>query len=1017
MGVCSVGWAIVVRGENPTVECGSRIFRQDVEGNAERRAKRSARKAKKRKKTRMRRLLEVLEKAGFPVSGRGEERVSLYAARKKALVEEVDPGTFVGIVALIAKRRGYMPPRATMFSRQTEDEKKTRKVKDEKETHQTEDEKKTQKAIEKTKRDVEDSGAETIGAYLADLESRGERVRGGTVIPTAAALESELKKIWKKQAEFRPELFTDDLLKRVVEEIFFRRRAAFSLDLIGDCELEPGEKRCSKADPTFQEFRALKETSDLRVVEPDETKRRLTGEERERVLNLLMDPIREDGRVSPKDVRDAIGLEDEQKLTSESEEEGGGRVTFSGVSTAKALKRAFGSERFATDGASLVAVLRALLDGAPFDGPPLDLSEEDAKAFREVSKAKIEPGRSSLSLKAVEKMLPFMREGKDEASVRKAAGYGVRLQPVLPEVPRDAERRVLDRVQRRVLTETVKVVNAVVRKMGAPPENIVVEVAKEANYGPKTKKKIEKEQREREKKRRNLVDDLIKRLKERPTSSMVKRYELYQECGGVSVYSGKPISFPEELFGNTVQIDHIVPRSKMGDDSKANMVLCFADENAKKGDKTPSEAFSGEKWGEICARLDDLVKEGKMPGHKRDRIVKEKSDEEAVSRRESRALNDTRTAAAAVKRAVSVLGAPVVAMRGGVTADVRRKWGLDAILSPGQLRPTKNRGDHRHHAVDAAVLAVVGNRVKEACSRNGLPLPWDGFQADLRSAVERCVVSHRSDRRLVGAFHDGAVLGTRTVLKADGSEEKAYVKRQMLNEFDENTVKRVFDPQMKKLIEAHIAEYRAEVGDANASVKKAMEKPLYVSPGGPIVKKTVVRHPSVRGVPKDVGGRVRKWSSLSSNDHVVFFAEGLKMTAATRSTFDSAKIRRRDGCTRPQFAGERRPTFSLGAGDSVLLKFKGDERETAEIVANPQHDLYVVQKMGHSGITLKKHYDAGPVADKNEARAAGEKKINVSFGSKSRSIELGKSRVDGRVLTGIVKVSVDPIGRISFAND
>jgi CRISPR-associated endonuclease Csn1 len=98
---------------------------------------------------------------------------------------------------------------------------------------------------------------------------------------------------------------------------------------------------------------------------------------------------------------------------------------------------------------------------------------------------------------------------------------------------------------------------------------------------------------------------------------------------------------------------------------------------------------------------------------------------------------------------------------GRLTELVRRKLGLNDLLPDhnfgGGADQPKNRLDHRHHAIDAAVVAIVDrsllNAMARASGREGLdgreriivPEPWEGFRDELRQAVNRIVVSHRPD--------------------------------------------------------------------------------------------------------------------------------------------------------------------------------------------------------------------------------------------------------------------------------
>ena len=104
---------------------------------------------------------------------------------------------------------------------------------------------------------------------------------------------------------------------------------------------------------------------------------------------------------------------------------------------------------------------------------------------------------------------------------------------------------------------------------------------------------------------------------------------------------------------------------------------------------------------------------------------------------------------------------------GRITAYLRDEWGLNAILADGD-EDEKNRADHRHHAVDAAVIALTNAATVELLSRSAelaaerghrlfvqeeIQKPWPTFLDDLRCAIDAVNISYRVNRRVTGALH------------------------------------------------------------------------------------------------------------------------------------------------------------------------------------------------------------------------------------------------------------------------
>ncbi|GHT40116.1 hypothetical protein FACS189427_13920 [Planctomycetales bacterium] len=104
---------------------------------------------------------------------------------------------------------------------------------------------------------------------------------------------------------------------------------------------------------------------------------------------------------------------------------------------------------------------------------------------------------------------------------------------------------------------------------------------------------------------------------------------------------------------------------------------------------------------------------------------------------------------------------------GGMTAFLRGEWKLNEILSG---KDEKNRNDHRHHAVDAVViacnetatiqkLAAAAERASELeihrlFVKGGVEVPFDGFKQQVNDSIDRIIVSFRPDLRVSGGLHN-----------------------------------------------------------------------------------------------------------------------------------------------------------------------------------------------------------------------------------------------------------------------
>jgi len=249
------------------------------------------------------------------------------------------------------------------------------------------------------------------------------------------------------------------------------------------------------------------------------------------------------------------------------------------------------------------------------------------------------------------------------------------------------------------------------------PDVIVLEFVREDFMGEQAKRDYQKFINDREKERRAAREEAEKLGLESRSSGL--RYELFKAQGGICLYTGKPLS---ETRLDEYEIDHIVPRSLGGPDAAVNYVLTFHDINStkEKGKLTPFALLRGkEGWDAYVKRV------GSRASTLRNKKV------QLLTREDAPELVERYTALAETawvsKLAQTILNLHfgwtngyddqrqkrVIVVSGGLTARVRRKYGLDKLLYSDVTDPEilarriKNREDKRHHALDAMVLTFI----------------------------------------------------------------------------------------------------------------------------------------------------------------------------------------------------------------------------------------------------------------------------------------------------------------------
>lgn len=647
-------------------------------------------------------------------------------------------------------------------------------------------------------------------------------------------LAAEVRNLFSAQARLQSPVAIPELEKIFTDTAFFQRPLQDSEKLVGSCAFEPKEKRAPKRGYSFELFRLLSRLNHL-------TLRDGTGE-RTLSADELLKATAEFGataKFSFAALRKKLTLpastffvgvkaDEESKLdvVARSGETAAGTARLRRVVIEALGNLAWGAlidnpERL--DKISAIISFRSDLDRIR-DGL-VEASFEPALVDALVmaaadGKLDVFTGAGHLSSKAVRNIIPGLRAGMTYDKACAAAGYdhtasrerdafdvGVHGKEALRQIL--SEERI-DRAlvgsptARKALIEAVKQVKAIVEKYGVP-DRIHVELARDVGKSIEERREIETGIERRNKQKDKLRDLFAKEVGRPPQEGdrgkeELLRFELWNEQMGRCLYTDDYIS-PTQLVAadNSVQVDHILPWSRFGDDSYLNKTLCTTKANQEKKGRTPYEWFKAHKseadWDAFVARVEAVQY---MKGLKR-RNYKLKNAGEAAERFRNRNLNDTRWTCRLLAEALKHLypkgekndkGAEarrIFTRPGALTDRLRRAWGLQWAKKneKGERIP-----DDRHHALDAIVLAATtesllhrATREVQEIERKGLPYdltknitpPWPTFRQDALEAVNRVFVARAERRRARGKAHDATV---RHIAVRDG-EQKVYERKKV----------------------------------------------------------------------------------------------------------------------------------------------------------------------------------------------------------------------------------------------
>lgn len=812
LGTNSLGWvALELSSEGRPfhiLSVGSRIFSdgRDAKSGAslavDRRSARAMSRRRDRFKRRQQALLKHLTRAGlFPADE--EARAALaghdpFELRARALLEPLPPHHVGRALFHLNQRRGFKSNRKADRGKESEDGK-------------------IEIGVNRLYERMADAGAATLGEYLHGLRAsatepnaipsvrarlRSESAEGYDFYPDRRMLEDEFTAIWEAQSPHHPSVLTEETRERLFEVIFHQR--PLKQPKIGTCTFGSGEPRLPKAHPLFQRRRLLEEVNALRIVQTGAVARPLALEQRDALLLKLRDKK----TVTFESLRKVLKLDPDARFNKESEN----RKDMKGDEVAAELsdKKRFGKNWFAlspdaqwpiierirnqeseADTAALIAWLQGEHGLTPEQATATAnarlpegfgrFGEDATTRLIEAMKAEVIVYSAAVEKAGLGHHSDFRQKGeppRDEKGEVALPYYGAVLERhIMPGTgnPDDPEEMRVGRLTNPTvhigLNQLRRTVNALIKRFG-PPAEIAIELARELKLDEERKKEANARNRQNRdaaiKRSEKLTE--IGQIDKGANRALLKLWEelnLENALDRRCVYTGKQISLGM-LFSGEVEVDHILPFSETLDDSNANRLLCMREANRAKRKRSPYNAFGHtDAWEEIAARAAHLPK-GKRWRFEPDAM--ERFDDKGGFL--ARHLVDTQHLARLAREYLSALcpgegegSSHVWVSPGRLTEMLRRSWGLNSLLPDHNLgaEQPKNRKDHRHHAIDAAVIAVTDRallqRIAHEASRRGheaasrmtadLPEPWEGFRQDLETKVRDIVVSHRPDHGTV----------------------------------------------------------------------------------------------------------------------------------------------------------------------------------------------------------------------------------------------------------------------------
>jgi len=882
LGSNSLGWALLEEANGDVsrfIDLGSRIFTKAVEEkvptpkNVKRRDMRLGRRVLQRRARRKQRMLNYLVSLDLlpkGLQGNNQPEIILnklgnpYELRAKALDHELDKHEFGRVLLHFVARRGFLSTKKQVAGDLIDDPDAVAYLNDlDDEPTKDKEEGEFKAYISEVRNAISESGARTLGEYLYKLEEglckRNRSHEGGHLRTERKMYQDELEKIWQSQSQYFSHLPDDFMVdKRGIKQIiFYQRPLKLKKDRIGKCSLERNNYRAAVARLEVQRFRYMQDVNNLQYFERHTDQWLNFSDDNKQKLIQYFEHHK---KITITQLKQELGYDKPTKINLEAK-------NLKGNITACDIRSVLGEkwDEYSDDRQkALVEDLLSIKKKSALKTRLINHWSLPKTQAVQLCLLEFEPGHSNHSLKAINRLLPFLDQGLIYSDARIKAGYDYKKVEVVPEDKLDKPPETANPIVNKGLHELKRVINAIIKQYGKP-DVIRIEMARDLEMNTKRYKENEARQAKNKKSNEDAVNAYKEqKLGEYPSHDDKIKYRLWKEQDHYCAYSLKSIP-SHVVFTAAVEIDHILPFKKSLDDSYMNKVLCYTEENRNKGDRTPKDAWGSdeEKWNQIT----HAISQWKGLDSKVKRFYQTETD---LLKRDfiSSQLNDTRYISKVALEYVKQLGCDVSITKGYVVSQIRHQWGLNDLIGETDK---KERTDHRHHAIDAAVIAATSRSLyKNAVAqiqrdKLKIPPPYPEFRDELEEHLKHVIISHTSQRKLSGGLHEETGAG---YIERHGG---LVYRKNLAPDFTEKNANSIVDNTIKELVLAHLLKHKNDTKKAFAE-----DITVYHKDGKTPIKRVRVLKSSTTqekleqnkfGI-KDKSGKIFKWMSYGNMHHV-----------------------------------------------------------------------------------------------------------------------------------------------------
>ena len=647
-----------------------------------------------------------------------------------------------------------------------------------------------------------------------------------------ALIKAEFHRIFDKQSNYHPKVLTQDLREQLENIIFGQLPLKDTDSLRKPCPAYEASLCAPKTSDAFQRSRILNELFNNFTVgqKPKKSKQpalliEIQNTFTEAQLKTLLPDLMDGIDLSVEEIIKRVGLPDgEVALKKSSGTAKRGKVLGHQV---RRILRELTENAYEAWSDEDKSKVQDIINSAPWPNDAykglVKLGIMDERTCAKIALAPFPDGYGEYSTKFLNKMsdrvietgeyeaiakeklfIPIREERKKrmkEEDLTQSAD--VEIKSSLIKLPPDLGLR--NPIVERGIRRAVWVLNQLIYRYGIP-EKIRVELPRDLTLSADKKKKIEDEI-EKHRKGRETTAAKLKSLGIPETDINIKKARLLEESDCILLYENCKASYTDL---NELVIDHAYPRSRLYVNDNRNLVLCRKSTNDAK-----SNQLLWDFLGDDFAKFQTRVKQSKnMSRGKQSWLCK---NEEPTEEWLASQLAATGYIARELTKILVQLGVKVEISSGKATALLRYHWGLENLfpdwlgyaehIKKGgteadfrQNSKSKNRSDHRHHAIDALVVALTDISTYQRISRAHRDLAPGEDKIDWN---QTCPIKNL--RMYVKTHLDDIVVTSHTIQKVTGELHKQTPQKDDLRKLPEYL--REGDPKSSKVAQGKLIRY------------------------------------------------------------------------------------------------------------------------------------------------------------------------------------------------------------------